>query len=205
MRRLDKTNRPCIWPGFSYAGDMSSPGDPAPTEAPSPAPSPAPAPASPPVTPAPEFDVSEWIGEPSPLASLRGKVVLAEAFQMLCAGCVNYGIPQPQRVARMFPDVAVIGLHTVFEHHDVTGPEALKVFLHEFGVRFPVGIDRHDGDDGPGQALPATMRTYRMEGTPTTLLFDKHGQLVFQHLGKVDDLALGVMIGQLIAAPGPGV
>ena len=116
---------------------------------------------------------------------------------MLCAGCVNYGIPQAQRVARMFPNVAVVGLHTAFEHHEVTGPDALKVFLHEFGVRFPVGIDRHDGD-----SIPVTMRTYGLEGTPSTLLFDKAGSLMFSHLGKVDDLALGVMIGQLIAQPG---
>lgn len=146
---------------------------------------------------APEWDVSEWIGAPSPLGSLRGKVVLVEAFQMLCAGCVNYGIPQAQRVARMFPNVAVVGLHTVFEHREVTGPEALKVFLHEFGVRFPVGVDRHED----GQTIPVTMRTYGLEGTPSTLLFDKRGSLVFSHLGKVDDLALGVMIGQLLAAP----
>lgn len=146
---------------------------------------------------APEWDIAAWIGTPSPLRSLRGKVVLAEAFQMLCAGCVNYGIPQAQRVARMFPNVAVVGLHTAFEHHDVTGPEALKVFLHEFGVRFPVGIDRHED----GQAIPVTMRTYGLEGTPSTLLFDKRGALVFSHLGKVDDLVLGVMIGQLLAAP----
>lgn len=146
---------------------------------------------------APEWDVSEWIGTPSPLSSLRGKVVLVEAFQMLCAGCVNYGIPQAQRVARMFPNVAVVGLHTAFEHHDVTGPDALKVFLHEFGVRFPVGVDRHED----GRPIPVTMRTYGLEGTPSTLLFDKRGSLVFSHLGKVDDLALGVMIGQLLAAP----
>lgn len=148
--------------------------------------------------PAPEFSVSEWIGTPSPLESLRGKVVLVEAFQMLCAGCVNYGIPQAQRVARMFPNIAVVGLHTVFEHHEVTGPEALRVFLSEFAVRFPVGIDQADPSGGQ---IPVTMRSYALEGTPSTLLIDKNGLLVFSHLGKVDDLALGVMIGQLIAEP----
>lgn len=152
-----------------------------------------------PALPAPEFDVTEWIGNPSPLSSLRGTVVLVETFQMLCAGCVNYGLPQAQRVARMFPTVSVIGLHTVFEHHEVTGPDALRVFLHEFGIRFPVGVDRHDVPGG----MPVTMRTYGLEGTPSTLLIDKNGSLVFSHLGKVDDLALGVMIGQLIAAPEP--
>lgn len=149
--------------------------------------------------PAPEFEVTEWIGTPSPLSSLRGKVVLVEAFQMLCAGCVNYGLPQAQRAARMFPNVAVVGLHTVFEHHEVTGPDALKVFLHEFGITFPVGIDRHE----QGRSMPVTMRTYGLEGTPSTLLFDKFGSLAFSHLGKVDDLALGVMVGQLLATPGP--
>lgn len=144
----------------------------------------------------PELDVSTWIGTPSPLESLRGRVVLVEAFQMLCAGCVNYGIPQAQRVATMFPTVAVVGLNTVFEHHEVTGPDALRVFLREFGVTFPVGIDRQE----PGHDLPSTMRQFGLEGTPSTLLFDQHGSLAFSHLGKVNDLALGAMIGQLMAA-----
>lgn len=150
--------------------------------------------------PAPELHVSEWIGTPSPLSALRGKVVMIEAFQMLCAGCVNYGIPQAQRVARMFPNVAVVGLHTVFEHHEVTGPDALKVFLHEFGIGFPVGVDQADPTGG---TIPMTMRSYALEGTPSTLLIDKAGAVVFSHLGKIDDLALGGMIGQLIAEPAP--
>ncbi|MGH3560477.1 MAG: hypothetical protein ACRDTN_01360 [Mycobacterium sp.] len=53
--------------------------------------------------PAPELDVSEWLGEASPLESLRGRVVLIEAFQMLCPGCIRYGLPQAQRVLRLFP------------------------------------------------------------------------------------------------------
>ncbi|HET9874392.1 MAG TPA: TlpA family protein disulfide reductase, partial [Mycobacterium sp.] len=97
--------------------------------------------------PAPELDVSEWLGDASPLESLRGRVVLIETFQMLCPGCIRYGLPQAQQVHRLLPQVAVIGLHTVFEHHAVTGPDALKVFLSEFGIHFPVGIDRHEDGD----------------------------------------------------------
>lgn len=144
--------------------------------------------------PAPELDVSEWLGEASPLESLRGRVVLVEAFQMLCPGCIRYGLPQAQRVHRLFPQIAVIGLHTVFEHHEVTGPDALRVFLSEFGIRFPVGVDRHED----GHPMPVTMRRYGLEGTPSTLLIDKAGRLRFSHLGAVDDLALGVLLGQLL-------
>ncbi|WP_137119637.1 TlpA family protein disulfide reductase [Segeticoccus rhizosphaerae] len=142
---------------------------------------------------APELEVSQWFGEPTPLESLRGRVVLIEAFQMLCPGCIRYGLPQAQKVRRMFPRVAVVGLHTVFEHHEVTGPDALEVFLHEFGIHFPVAVDRQDD-----HTLPATMRRYGLEGTPTTLVIDKTGRLRFVHLGQVDDLALGVLLGQLL-------
>lgn len=143
---------------------------------------------------APELDVCEWLGEPSTLESLRGRVVLIEAFQMLCPGCIRYGLPQAQKVHRLFPQIAVIGLHTVFEHHAVTGRDALEVFVAEFGIHFPVGIDRHDGDD----TMPVTMRRYRLEGTPSTLLIDKTGRLRFSHLGAVEDLVLGGLLGQLL-------
>lgn len=147
---------------------------------------------------APELDVSTWIGAPSPLRSLRGRVVLVEAFQMLCAGCVSYGLPQAGRVHRLFPDVAVVGLHTVFEHHEVTGPDALKVFLSEFGIHFPVGVDRQDGG-----VLPVTMRTYGLQGTPSVLVFDRRGHLRFSHFGRLEDITLGVVLGQLLAEPEP--
>lgn len=143
-----------------------------------------------------ELDVSGWIGPPSPLQSLRGRVVLVEAFQMLCAGCVHHALPQAQRVQRSFPEVAIVGLHTVFEHHAVTGPEALKVFVSEFGIRFPVGIDRNDGN-----YLPVTMRAYNLQGTPSILLLDRGGRLRLSHFGQIDDLALGALLGRLLAEP----
>lgn len=147
---------------------------------------------------APELIVDQWIGTPSPLQSLRGKVVLVEAFQMLCPGCVNYALPQAKKVQRYLPDVKVIGLHTVFEHHEVTGPEALKVFLSEFGLRFPVAIDKPDG-----HAIPHTMRHYGLQGTPSTLIIDKGGRLRLSHFGQIDDMALGAVLGQLLTEPDP--
>jgi thiol-disulfide isomerase/thioredoxin len=147
---------------------------------------------------APELDVTAWIGTPSPLESLRGRVVLVEAFQMLCPGCVRYGLPQVQRVQRAFPEVAVVGIHTVFEHHEVTGPDALAVFLSEFGIDFPVGIDRHDGDP-----MPVTMRAYGLQGTPSTLLIDRAGQLRLSAVGTASDLALGAQLGVLLSEKPP--
>ena len=98
---------------------------------------------------APEWHIAEWFNADSPLtlADLRGMVVVLHAFQMLCPGCVREGTPQAQRIAQQYDpsDVAVIGLHTVFEHHDVMTPRALEVFIHENRLSFPIGVDQPDG------------------------------------------------------------
>lgn len=149
--------------------------------------------------PAPELQVSEWLNTPQPvtLAGLRGRVVVIEAFQMLCPGCVHHGLPQAQRVAEAFDaaQVCVLGLHSVFEHHAVQGPAAaLRAFVHENRIRYPVGID------SAGDPLPRTMVAYGMQGTPTLLLIDGDGVLHAQHFGAVPDLLLGAQIGALVAA-----
>ncbi|QGU06792.1 thiol-disulfide oxidoreductase [Corynebacterium occultum] len=144
-----------------------------------------------------QLQVSEWVNGPElNLEELRGRVLLIETFQMLCPGCVTAGIPQAQRVHQTFAadQVQVIGLHTVFEHHEVMGPEALKVFLAEFGVRFPVAVDL----PVEGHVVPATMRHYRLQGTPSTLLVDRKGRVRNIHFGTMEDLALGAWLGTLL-------
>lgn len=147
---------------------------------------------------APPWQISRWFNSPPlTLDSLRGRVVAAHAFQMLCPGCATHALPQMKRLQQTFPveQLAVIGLHTVFEHHAVQGPAALEAFLHEYRYSFPVGVDAHtDGDP-----LPQTMRAYAMEGTPTLLLIDAQGNLRETHFGSIDDLALGAALGGLLA------
>lgn len=154
--------------------------------------------------PAPPLDVSEWINSTGEdLAALRGRVVVIEAFQMLCPGCVSHGLPQALRIHRSFSrdHVVVLGLHTVFEHHDVMGPEALRVFLSEQRIDFPVGIDRHDRP----HSFPMTMQAYELQGTPSLLLFDRAGRLRRRYFGAMDDLVVGAQIGMLIAEPAPSI
>ncbi len=153
---------------------------------------------------APPWDVQSWLNaDPNmTLAALRGRVVVALAFQMLCPGCVESAIPQLRRVAATFSvdEVAVLGLHTVFEHHDAMGPHALRAFVHEYRLGFPIAIDR-PGRLGP---TPSTMARYAMRGTPTLMLIDSEGRLRGQHFGHVSDLRLGAEIARLSTEP-PGV
>jgi len=149
-------------------------------------------------TPAPAWHISEWLNTESPLSleALRGRVVVAHAFQMLCPGCVQHGVPQAEKLHRMFSgdQAQVVGLHTVFEHHEVMTPDALRVFLHEFGVTHPIGVDT----PVPGDRIPATMRAYRMQGTPTLMLIDRQGTLRLQHFGRLDDLVVGAEVMRLV-------
>ncbi len=118
------------------------------------------------------------------------------SFQMLCAACVSHGIPQALRIHQLFaPElVTVVGLHTVFEHHDVMGAEALRVFLHEYRVPFPVGIDQ----PSPRGPVPLTMQAYGLQGTPSVVVIDTQGRVRLTHFGVIDDLHLGTVIGQLL-------
>jgi thiol-disulfide isomerase/thioredoxin len=149
--------------------------------------------------PAAAWKTTHWLNTPAPLTldGLRGRVVLLHAFQMLCPGCVARGIPQAQRVAELFAGapLVVVGLHTVFEHHEAMQLESLRAFLHEYRVTFPVGVD---APSETGDPIPQTMRAYAMQGTPTTVLIDAQGRRRRQVFGAHEDLRLGAELQTLL-------
>ena len=53
---------------------------------------------------APDLTISQWFNteQDITLSSLRGRVIVIEAFQMLCPGCVLHGVPLAQKVNRTF-------------------------------------------------------------------------------------------------------
>ena len=149
------------------------------------------------IIPAPPLATTEWFNSaPLTLEALRGKVVVLGTFQMLCPGCVSTGLPQLQRVYDGFDrkQVAVIGLHTVFEHHDAMTPIALKAFLHEYRIGFPVAVD----EASPNADVPVTMARYAFQGTPSLALIDRCGRLRLKRFGHEPDLQLGSAIARLI-------
>ena len=70
---------------------------------------------------APEFQVQTWddTARPLPMSALCDRVVVVTAWQVLCPKSQSHGIPSARRIDEMFEPtgVAVIGLHTTFEHH----------------------------------------------------------------------------------------
>ena len=147
---------------------------------------------------APELVTSVWLNtsEPLLLEKLRGKVVVLHAFQMLCPGCVSHGLPQAAEISAMYSrdQVQVIGLHSVFEHHAVMTLDALKAFVHEYRLTFPIAVDQ-PSEVGP---IPVTMQRLNLQGTPSLVLIDKAGTIRQTHFGRLSDMQVGNMIGQLL-------
>lgn len=145
-----------------------------------------------------DLDVERWLNTEADFAPPSGRIVALHAFQMLCPGCVLHGVPQAQKLHAVFDpgQVAVLGLHTVFEHHEAMREPSLRAFLHEFRVRFPVGIDRPAAQG----ALPVSMRRFGLQGTPSWLIFDRAGALKFHHFGRTDDMVLAAEVARLALA-----
>lgn len=148
-----------------------------------------------------ELQACAWFNTPRPLtlAGLRGEVVVIHAFQMLCPGCVSQGLPQAQRLHHQLGDrVKVLGVHTVFEHHEVMTPAALQAFLAEYRISFPVAVDQPD----PARRLPRSMQAWQLQGTPSLIVLDRRGRVRLHQFGHVDDLQLGLVLGMLLAEEG---
>ena len=157
---------------------------------------------------APPWRTTRWFNLPADrstleLADLRGRVVVLHAFQMLCPGCVLHGLPRAQRIAAAFSpdDVALVGLHTVFEHHAAMTPVSLAAFLHEYRIHFPAGVDAYREGGPAHDPIPQTMRLYSLRGTPSLVLIDRAGRVRRSGFGAEEDLTLGAAIATLIAEP----
>jgi peroxiredoxin len=152
-----------------------------------------------PGVPAPELAVAQWFNtrEPLSLAGLRGRVVLLHAFQMLCPGCTAHGTPQAEKAHRLFKgrELTVIGLHTVFEHHDAMTPVALKAYIHEYRLTMPIAVDM----PGARGSIPQTMERYALRGTPSAVLIGRDGRIVHHGFGQEEDMAMGARIASALA------
>ncbi|NRA67786.1 MAG: TlpA family protein disulfide reductase [Pseudobacteriovorax sp.] len=124
------------------------------------------------------------------------RIKIIHAFQMLCPGCVYVGIPQTIKLWEKYQDeeVQIVGLHSVFENHHAMTDDALRVFVDEWRLPFPVGVDTRGKDEW----MPKTMKDYRLQGTPSLIVIDHCGDIQLNHFGHMDQQKLEVFIEDLI-------
>jgi len=70
--------------------------------------------------------------------------------------------------------------------------------LHEYGIGFPVAVDRPgDGD------IPETMKALGLRGTPSLVVLDRQGFMRINLFGRPGDMLVAAEIARLVFGRGP--
>jgi peroxiredoxin len=142
---------------------------------------------------APDFAVPDLNGQAVRLSAYRGQVVLVNLWATWCPPC-REEMPSMERLHQRLKDRGFV-LLAVSE--DEGGPGAVKAFVDQMKVTFPVLLDP-EGDVG---------RKYGVWGFPESFLLDRDGRVVERVIGP-RDWASTTQIAQieaLLAAPPGGV
>ncbi len=114
--------------------------------------------------PAPEIVLPTLDGGEARLSDLRGKSVILNFWATWCPPC-RLEMPALQRVYDDYQGrVVVVGVNLIMSERS---PEAVRAFLEEIGVSFPIWLDVQN------QASDA----YRVTSLPTTFFIDPQGTI----------------------------
>ncbi len=93
--------------------------------------------------PAPRLHIARWLNDqPRDLATLRGKVVLLEFWDM----ATPFHRPLVAALKHLYATYHPAGLEMIAVHTPTDDPESLQRFIQEYGITYPVAIDAK----GPG-------------------------------------------------------
>lgn len=112
---------------------------------------------------APNFVVSDLEGNEIELADLKGKGVFLNFWGTWCKPCEQ----EMPYMNELYPKYKEKGVEMIALDADET-TIAVKNFVNQYGLKFPVAIDE-------GQAI---LGTYDVGPLPTTFLIDKEGKVV---------------------------
>ncbi len=141
---------------------------------------------------APDFAVPDLSGQAVRLSAHRGQVVLVNLWATWCPPC-REEMPSMERLYRELKDRGFVLLAV---SQDEDGAAAVKPFVEQMNVTFPVLVDPQ-GEVG---------RKYGVWGYPESFLLDREGRVVERVIGPRDWASENqiAQIEALLAAPAPG-
>ena len=136
--------------------------------------------------PAPEFKLAGLGGKPLSLADFHGKVVLLNFWATWCGPC-RAEIPDLVALQNKYKDqLQIVGL--VVDDDD---QDAIKKFVAEFGINYPVAVATDEIRFQYG-GIPAL---------PTSFVLDTEGRVVQKHEGLRDPVLYEVEVRSLLGLP----
>jgi thiol-disulfide isomerase/thioredoxin len=136
--------------------------------------------------PAPEFKLTGLDGKPVSIRDFKGKVILVNFWATWCRPC-RAEIPDLVELQNKYKDrLQIIGLDV-----DDDDPDAIKNFVAEFGINYPVVV-----------ATPEVRIRYGgIPALPTSFVLDTEGRIVQKHEGLRDPVLYEVEIRSLLGLP----
>jgi thiol-disulfide isomerase/thioredoxin len=136
--------------------------------------------------PAPDFKLTGLDGKPVTVADFKGKVILVNFWATWCGPC-RAEIPDLVELQNKYKDqLQIIGL--VVDDDD---QDAIKNFVKEFGINYPVAVATAELRIQYG-GIPAL---------PTSFVLDSEGRVVQKHEGLRDPVLYEVEIRSLLSLP----
>jgi len=120
--------------------------------------------------PAPDVGFVSLGGEKLRLSDYAGKPVFLNLFATWCPPC-RAEMPSMQKLYERAAGDGLVMLAVSAEDRDV-----VEKFVRDNGFTFTVGVD-------PDRSV---MDAYRVRAIPATFLIDRHGTIVYQHVGYLD-------------------
>ncbi len=136
----------------------------------------------------PPYSAKLLDGKPFDLSSERGSVVLLNVWATWCSPC-RFEIPELQALYEKYSDrgFKVIGVSV-----DDTGADAVKQFVTENKVTYPIAID---ADGRVANVLRTTV-------LPTTVIIGRDGRIVWRKIGAIlpnETSSLDALVKQALA------
>ena len=120
----------------------------------------------------PAYSAHTLDGKTFDLTGERGKVVLVNLWATWCGPC-RAEIPALQQFQT---DYAARGFDVVGISLDETGPEAVRTFVHEQKITYPVVIDED----------ARAMNIFRASVIPISAIVDRHGNVSWLSAGTIE-------------------
>lgn len=151
---------------------------------------------------APDFALA-YAGDPAQIFRLsdwRGYPVVVEFFSIRCSACATY-LPTLKAIATQYGDRIVMASISV-RWPSGTQPdtrEALQQYILQEDIAWWVVLDTATAVSQNGGTTSSVTAAYGIQATPTTVLVNQGGQIVFQQVGAIPRATLEAQIQQLLS------
>ncbi|MBE7171717.1 MAG: redoxin domain-containing protein [Williamsia sp.] len=126
---------------------------------------------------APAFVLSSFSGSEVASASLQGKAVLLDFWEVWCGPCIE-SMPKVEQLYSAYKDK---GLQVFGVVNDLKQLESAKRFVEKRALKFPMLV----GNEG-------LVRDYKVNGVPQYVLIDKQGKISFISVGYSAELEAAI-------------